>query len=451
MHVLESEQVAEHIPGCNMAFRREALEAVKGFDSQFKKAGDDVDLCWRLQHAGLWITFAPGAFVWHHRRQNPRAYLRQQAGYGEAEALLRFKHPEKFNGWGGGKWRGIMYGDSLRGLRFSDGIIYRGTFGTGLFQCLYQPGTAHWAMLPSTFEWHMAAALLALVALFSPYAWFGVALMLALTFGVAALQAIQARIAPEHNSIRSRLLIMALCYAQPLVRSWYRYRTRVFAPCPSVARSEIPNHPGKRLPITGSDTVAYWSEAGHDRTEVLALLIAYLTEYGWGKTIDSGWSDWDLEIYCHAWTVVQISTAQEEHGQGRRLIRVRYRLRTDGYTKILGGLFVFTSLLGVGCLAQSAVMESSLFFGACGVFGLLWSWLWWRGTCRAALAVGVVEAAAKDLSLIPLPRASRNEASAKPEQALSMANGQVKEGTSADETLAPGSDCEVVPAPVAES
>src|SRR5262249_53227725 len=89
-HVLESDQVAEHIPGCNMAYRREALLAVNGFDPVFRKAGDDVDVCWRLEHEGMWITFAPGAFVWHHRRQGPRAYLRQQAGYGEAEALLYF-------------------------------------------------------------------------------------------------------------------------------------------------------------------------------------------------------------------------------------------------------------------------------------------------------------------------------------------------------------------------
>jgi GT2 family glycosyltransferase len=116
-HVLESDQVAEHIPGCNMAYRREALLEINGFDPVYRKAGDDVDICWRLQHEGMWITFAPAAFVWHHRRQIVRAYLRQQFGYGEAEALLKVKHPEKFNGWVQGKWRGMLYGVSLQGLR----------------------------------------------------------------------------------------------------------------------------------------------------------------------------------------------------------------------------------------------------------------------------------------------------------------------------------------------
>src|SRR5205823_7805754 len=176
-HVLENDQVAEHIPGCNMAFRREALEAIGGFDPQYRKAGDDVDICWRLQQQGYWITFAPGAFVWHHRRQTPRAYLRQQAGYGEAEALLWFKHPDRFTSRGQGKWRGSLYGDSLRGLRLARPIIYRGTFAAGLFQTLYQPAPAHWAMLPSTLEWHGAMLAIALAAIPFPVFWAVLAIM----------------------------------------------------------------------------------------------------------------------------------------------------------------------------------------------------------------------------------------------------------------------------------
>jgi hypothetical protein len=296
-HVLESDQVAEHIPGCNMAFRREALLAINGFDPAYRKAGDDVDVCWRLQQSGRWIAFAPGAFVWHHRRQTPRAYLRQQAGYGEAEALLRFKHPDKFNGRGDGKWRGVLYGASLRGVRLRGDVVYRGTFGTGLFQCLYQPGPAHWAMLPSTLEWHGAEALVAILALFWPLAWFAVGGMFALSVTVAAAQAAQARLAPQHDGWRSRLLIMALCYLQPLVRSWARYRTGLFAYRPPVAEPSLADGPRECLPLGGTREVAYWSEEGRDRTELLAEVVTYLNARRWGKTIDSGWADWDLEIY----------------------------------------------------------------------------------------------------------------------------------------------------------
>src|SRR5262249_12326847 len=156
-HVLESDQVAEHIPGCNMAFRREALEWIRGFDPQFKKAGDDVDVCWRLQQAGRWITFAPGAFVWHHRRQNVKTYLKQQGASGRAEARWPFKPPSRSTGRGEGRWRGALYGAALQGLRLGSAMVWRGTFGTGLSQCLSQPAPAHWAMLPATLEWHAAA------------------------------------------------------------------------------------------------------------------------------------------------------------------------------------------------------------------------------------------------------------------------------------------------------
>src|SRR5262249_48725339 len=52
MHVLVSDTDAEHIPGCSMAFRRDALLVIGGFDPQFRAAGDDVDACWRLQERG---------------------------------------------------------------------------------------------------------------------------------------------------------------------------------------------------------------------------------------------------------------------------------------------------------------------------------------------------------------------------------------------------------------
>src|SRR5207247_5580167 len=127
-----------------------------------------------------------------------------------------------------------------------------------------------------------------------------------------------------------------LSYAQPLVRSWQRYRTRLFSYRAPVADLPLQEDSCQGLPFTGALTVDYWSEEARDRTELLEWVIAYLNEHGWGKTIDSGWENWDLEIYCHPWTVVQVCTAQEIHGSRQRLIRVRYRLRPSGYTKLLG-------------------------------------------------------------------------------------------------------------------
>jgi O-antigen biosynthesis protein len=80
VQVLLTDTEAEHVPGCNMAFRREALAAIDGFDPRYRAAGDDVDLCWRLQQRGGRIGFHAGAMDWHHRRNSLKMYWNQQKG-----------------------------------------------------------------------------------------------------------------------------------------------------------------------------------------------------------------------------------------------------------------------------------------------------------------------------------------------------------------------------------
>jgi GT2 family glycosyltransferase len=392
-HVLESDQVAEHIPGCNMAFRREALEAINSFDPCFHTAGDDVDVCWRLQQSGYWITFAPGAFVWHHRRQTPRTYLRQQAGYGQAEALLQFKHPDKFTDRGHGKWRGVLYGPSVQGLRFAEQIIYRGVFGTSSFQCVYRPGPVHWTTLPSTLEWNLLMLLGGLVALWYPLFGLGAAVLFALSVTVAVLQALQARLPPAYDGISARLLMAGLSFAQPQVRSWHRYRTRVFSRPPVVAPLSPATEHRHRVGLRGVRTVAYWSEDGCRRMDLLRHFLAYLTEHRWGKTVDSGWSDWDIQIHGHPWTIVCICTAEEEHGGGRCLIRVRFRVRPSALAKMLHGAALLSAALAV--LLTSWAM-TCLAGGCLAVYGVVW----WLGTRRASRVVEGFEHSLEGLNLV---------------------------------------------------
>ncbi len=98
--MLVNDELAEHIPGCNMAIRRSCLEAVGGFDPTFRVAGDDADMCWKLQQCGWTLGYCPGAMVWHHRRHTITGYFKQQVGYGKAEALLERKWPDKYNAAG---------------------------------------------------------------------------------------------------------------------------------------------------------------------------------------------------------------------------------------------------------------------------------------------------------------------------------------------------------------
>src|SRR5438045_9094956 len=77
-HVLISDEIAEHIAGCNMAFRRDALLALSGFDPVYRAAGDDVDICWRFQDAGHTIGFSPAGGGGHFRRHTCGALLQPQ-------------------------------------------------------------------------------------------------------------------------------------------------------------------------------------------------------------------------------------------------------------------------------------------------------------------------------------------------------------------------------------
>jgi GT2 family glycosyltransferase len=81
VEVLITDDRAEHVPGCNLAVRRTALEEIGGFDPAYTAAGDDVDVCWRLLDGSGRIAFSPAAVVYHHRRDTVRGYLRQQRGW----------------------------------------------------------------------------------------------------------------------------------------------------------------------------------------------------------------------------------------------------------------------------------------------------------------------------------------------------------------------------------
>ncbi|MBA2627473.1 MAG: glycosyltransferase, partial [Gemmatimonadales bacterium] len=229
IHVLLSDEEAEHIPGCNMAFRKQALEEIGGFDEQFRIAGDDVDLCWRLREAGGTIGFSPAAVVWHHRRTSVRAYWRQQRNYGRAEALLERKWPERYNGLGHVRWAGRIYGNGS-GLAWSlksrGGRIYQGVWGTAPFQSLYQPGAGLGSSLPLMPEWYLLIGALAAVAALG-FAWtpmFLAAPLVVLAVFGSVLQAVRsvasADVWPRPNGsvLAVRTFGVALYLIQPLAR-----------------------------------------------------------------------------------------------------------------------------------------------------------------------------------------------------------------------------------------
>src|SRR5215210_2104747 len=138
VHVLVADDRAEHVPGCNMAFWRHVLEEVGGFDPVYTAAGDDVDVCWKVLDKRWEIGFHPAALVWHHRRPGLRRYLRQQRGYGRAEALVEARHPDRFTATGSARWRGRIYDSFIPSLGRQR--VYRGMYGAAAYQSVYRSG-----------------------------------------------------------------------------------------------------------------------------------------------------------------------------------------------------------------------------------------------------------------------------------------------------------------------
>jgi glycosyltransferase involved in cell wall biosynthesis len=356
-HVMLTDRQAEHIPGCNMAFYKWALLEIGGFDPVFRQAGDDVDICWRLEEAGYKIGFSPAAFVWHYRRSTIRSYLKQQRGYGEAEALLVQKHPENFNSFGNGVWRGRIYASSKFGVEVQAPVIYHGLFGSAGFQKLYSSGPAAAPMLCTTLEYHLfvTVPLWVLTCIFHYLLPLAIVSVL-LPVGICIAAGAQAALPANRAVWWSRPLVALLFFLQPIVRGGARYRSRLaFQPSPLA-----PGHSLDSLALRGShqslDEVRYWSEQRLDRLAFVTLIWERLGQKGWAGKSDAGWNEYDVEVAGSRWCQLQLITAAEDFPENRQ--RIRCRLRTAWS---LTSRIAFWSLLGVELL----------------VIGLLRSWRPW--------------------------------------------------------------------------
>lgn len=358
-HVMLTDRVAEHIPGCNMAFYKWALEEVGGFDPVFRKAGDDVDLCWRLQQNGYTLGFSHAGFVWHYRRSNVAAYLKQQRGYGEAEALLVRKHPEYFSAIGGSIWQGRIYTPARLGIAIRRPIIYHGLFGSAMFQSVYAPPPSTLLLLLTSLEYHVLITLplLVLGAVVNALFPIAVASLLA-SLGLCALAGAQASLPRKQRRFWSRPLVALLFFLQPIVRGWARYQERLrlgHTPLSSRETLDTLELKDKRPRF---DEVQYWSDTALDRFGFIARVLAALDERGWENRADAGWSNHDVEIRGGRWCHLQLVTAAEHHGRGRALIRCRLRPVWSLLAKV-----AFCGVLGAELLVI-------------GVLGGIYPWLW---------------------------------------------------------------------------
>ncbi|MFN8625380.1 MAG: glycosyltransferase [Candidatus Binatia bacterium] len=344
-HVLLDDEVAEHIPGCNMAFLKTALDRIHGFDPIYRAAGDDVDLCWRLQNDGHPIGFSPAAMVWHFRRNTIKAYLKQQMGYGKAEAQLYFKHPFRFNMLGQSQWIGRIYGDLGMSLFSRRPVIYHGVFGRGLFQTLYEPSSSLLSYLPFTLEWNVIGLVFLIGAIVAGRNQLVASVPLLTALLWAGGRAWRARVDARYDGIGSRLLLTALIYLGPLVRSAQRYLYRIQG-MTNVAqiRFEELTQPARVEWLNRLFLLSYWSEHGLEKEHLLHAVMQFLLPRKYLIAVDQGWNDRDVTIHRSIWSTADLKVAVENHGGSKRFFRIRCRVRESRLSRI--------TLLGFGTMAM---------------------------------------------------------------------------------------------------
>ncbi len=346
--VLITDSEAEHLPGCNMAFRKSCLAAVGGFDTQFWIAGDDVDLCWRLQERGWKLGFHPAAMVWHHRRGALRGYWKQQVNYGRAEAMLERKWPEKYNVVGHTTWNGRVYSKGLFSfLNWSQRRIYHGTWGTALFQSVYNvaPGTfASILMLP---EWYLVIVLLAMVCacgLVFPPLWYALPL-LALAFVPPLTHAILSgrraffKIGPRSpwSRLKRAAVTALLHFLQPAARLVGRVG---YGLTPWRRRGS------GRLAFPRRQRVDLWSELNWQSAQQrLTQIESGLRKAGASVARGGDFDSWDLEVRGGLLGAARLLMVIEEHGDGRQYVRLKLWPMAAPGTLLVASAFALLAMI----------------------------------------------------------------------------------------------------------
>lgn len=386
-HVLLDDRTAEHVPGCNMAFRRGALEAVGGFNPIYLRAGDDVDLCWRMQARGWRIGFAPSALVWHHHRPSIKAYWRQQKGYGEGEAWLRPHHPDKFVGrravWQGRIYSPLPFVRSLSGTRINAGV-----WGTAGFPSVYHPGVHPLKTLPHTTAWVGTSFAMMIVGFLSALEISErTGTLLMLVMGLAGLCGMAVSVAkcvgcavatddrvlpmvPGRSAKRSRFIVRSviawLHFIQPLARQagWWRGR---FSSAEDAASHPAPA-PARRRPSPSVDDLVlsirvlagrhteecFWGDSWTTGEAILTRLVDQLSAMRLTRRvdIDDGWQlDRDVSVPVGSWGWLDVRAMIENHGSGRRLLRIGHRFRFTPFGLVMAALLAAAPVGAVAAIA----------------------------------------------------------------------------------------------------
>jgi hypothetical protein len=220
---------------------------------------------------------------------------------------------------------------------------------------------------------------------------------LAITATAALAAAWRADVDPRHDGLRGRLILAGLMVLGPLVRGFERARWRVKG-LTEVERVRLaePEQPPVLRWDSGEFLLAYWSENGGDKEDLLRGLVRFLLPRKYFVAQDLGWSTWDLEVHQGLTAKACLRVAVEEHGAGKRLLRVRVAVRPSRAAALVLG--VTAVLLVLGAAFGSPVLAA----GAGGLALVVGASVVYRAVRLARTLFHALEIVARQVGLVSL-------------------------------------------------
>ena len=107
--ILNKTKEVKSIPGCNVIYKREAMDKVMPMDESLLEAEDYVTNQ-KIRGLGYKLLYTPDTIVWHYRRPNPKRFFKQIYRYAIGRLLIGKKDIKMIN------FRHILVGLGLPAL-----------------------------------------------------------------------------------------------------------------------------------------------------------------------------------------------------------------------------------------------------------------------------------------------------------------------------------------------
>jgi hypothetical protein len=272
---------------------------------------------------------------------------------------------------------------------------------------MYEPPSSLTALLPLTFEWSAASLVLAFAGIAGGGWLWLLAVPLLTTWGLCVNGALQAPIDKRFGGfdaagVKARALAALLIYLGPLLRGWERIKWRIKG-MRAQAHIGLVETEQRARPVWRERAfhLSYWSDAGAEKEVLLSGLNDFLVPQKYLVMADTGWNGWDLRIARGLCSRALVTVCSENHGGGKRLLRVRCAMRLSQ-----PALFVLRS--SAALTAFALMLDWPLAGAVIGAVGVTNAGVMgWQLIGFGRLMHRIIEAVAEQARLMPLEPVAR--------------------------------------------